>query len=62
VFPMTPGTLMIFQGRHSLHRVSPVRGSRPRHVALLAYDPRPGTNSSDLLKLVRYGRTTSAST
>jgi len=62
VFPMTPGTLMIFQGRHSLHRVSPVRGSRPRHVALLAYDTRPGTNSSDLLKLVRYGRTTSAST
>jgi hypothetical protein len=56
VFPLTPGTLMIFQGRHSLHRVSPVRGARPRYVALLAYDTRPGTNSSDLLKLVRYGR------
>lgn len=59
VFPMTPGTLMIFQGRHSLHRVSPVRGSRPRYVALLAYDTRPGTDSSDLLKMVRYGRTAS---
>jgi hypothetical protein len=57
VFPMTPGTLMIFQGRRSLHRVSPVRGSRPRYVALLAYDTKPGTDSSDLLKLVRYGRT-----
>lgn len=57
VFPMTPGTLMIFQGRHSLHRVSPVRGARPRYVALLAYDSRPDANSSDLLKTIRYGRT-----
>jgi len=57
VFPMVPGTLMIFQGRHSLHRVSPVEGDVPRYVALLAYDTKPGTNSSPLLKLVRYGRT-----
>jgi hypothetical protein len=28
----------------------------PRYVALLAYDTEPGTDSSDLLKLVRYGR------
>jgi hypothetical protein len=58
VFPMTPGTLMIFQGRRSLHRVSPVRGARPRYVALLAYDTKPGTDSSPLLKMVRYGRVT----
>jgi hypothetical protein len=57
VFPMVPGTLMIFQGRHSLHRVSPVEGDVPRYVALLAYDTKPGTVSSDLLKMVRYGRT-----
>ena len=54
--PMTPGTLMVFEGRHSLHRVSPIRGSRPRYVALLAYDTKPGTDSSPLLKRVRYGR------
>ena len=54
--PMTPGTLMVFEGRHSLHRVSPIRGPRPRYVALLAYDTRPGTDSSPLLKRVRYGR------
>jgi hypothetical protein len=53
---MTPGTLMLFEGRRSIHRVSPVRGARPRHVALLAYDTRPGTDSSPLLKRVRYGR------
>jgi hypothetical protein len=56
VLPMTPGTLMIFQGRHSLHRVSPVRGRRPRYVALFAYDTQPGTDSSELLKMIRYGR------
>jgi hypothetical protein len=54
--PMTPGTLLLFQGRHSIHRVSPVRGARPRYVALLAYDTKPGTDSSPLLKAVRYGR------
>ncbi|MGH7288851.1 MAG: HalD/BesD family halogenase [Myxococcota bacterium] len=54
--PMTPGTLMLFEGRRSIHRVSPIRGERPRHVALLAYDTKPGTDSSELLKRVRYGR------
>jgi hypothetical protein len=62
VFPMTPGTLMIFQGRRSLHRVSPVHGGCPRTVALFAYDSRPGTDSSDLLKMVRYGRTAPVTT
>ena len=28
----------------------------PRHVALFGYDTKPGTMSSELLKLVRYGR------
>ncbi len=55
--PMTPGTLLIFEGRNSLHRVSPVSGSRWRHVGLLAYDTKPGTVGSDLLRADRYGRT-----
>jgi hypothetical protein len=54
---MTPGTLLIFEGRHSIHRVSPVVGPTLRHVGLLAYDTRPGTTGSDLLRLDRYGRT-----
>ena len=41
--PMTPGTLLVFEGRHSLHRVSPIGGSRRRHVGLLAYDTVAGT-------------------
>ncbi len=54
--PMTPGTLLVFEGRNSLHRVSPIAGDRRRHVGLLAYDTKPGTTSSDLLREVRYGR------
>lgn len=53
---MRPGTLMLFEGRHSLHRVTSISGDRRRYVALLAYDTRPDTDSTDLLKLVRYGR------
>jgi hypothetical protein len=55
--PMTPGTLLVFAGRYSIHRVSPIVGNTPRLVALLGYDTKPGTMSSDLLKEVRYGRT-----
>jgi hypothetical protein len=54
---LTPGTLLVFEGRHSLHRVSPIHGSRLRHVGLLAYDTTPGTMGSDLLRMDRYGRT-----
>ena len=55
--PMRPGTLLVFEGRYSLHRVSPVGGRRWRHVGLLAYDTKPGTMGSDLLRADRYGRT-----
>jgi hypothetical protein len=55
--PMTAGTLMVFEGRWSLHRVTPVEGPTARHVALFGYDTKPGTMSSDLLKAIRYGRT-----
>jgi hypothetical protein len=57
IFPMTPGTLMLFAGRRSIHRVTPVGGDVPRYVALMGFDTKPGTDGSDLLKLVRYGRT-----
>jgi hypothetical protein len=54
--PMTPGTLMLFNGRWSMHRVTMIEGDVPRYVALLAYDTKPGTDSTDTLKMSRYGR------
>ncbi len=56
VEPMQPGALMLFNGRTSLHKVSRIEGDVPRYVALLAYDTKQGTDSTELLKLVRYGR------
>ncbi len=56
VEPMEPGTLMLFEGRYSLHRVTPISGARPRYIGLFGYDTKPDTMSSELLKLVRYGR------
>jgi len=54
--PMRPGTLLVFEGRHSIHRVTPIAGDVTRLVGLFGYDTKPGTTSSELLKLVRYGR------
>ncbi len=39
---LRPGDLQLFQGRFSLHRVSPVAGDRQRHTAIFAYNERPG--------------------
>ena len=55
--PMHPGTLLLFEGRNSIHRVTPIAGATTRLVALLAYDTKPGTRSSKGLQMARYGRT-----
>jgi hypothetical protein len=52
-----PGTLLLFKGRYSIHRVSEIKGPKPRLMALLAYDEKPGINSTDHLRMMRYGRT-----
>jgi hypothetical protein len=54
---MAPGTLALFMGRHSIHRVTPIAGDTLRLIALLGYDTKPGTISSERLKNNRYGRT-----
>ena len=54
--PMHPGTLLLFEGRNSIHRVTPISGNTTRLVALLAYDTKPGTRSSKGLQMARYGR------
>jgi len=55
---LEPGTLALFEGRHSIHRVSPIEGPTTRLIGLLGYDTKPGTMSSERLKMRRYGRVT----
>jgi hypothetical protein len=38
------GDLNVFQGDHTLHRVTSVKGERKRVVGLFCYDRAPGTN------------------
>lgn len=40
--PLTAGTLMIFRGKYSIHRATPVRGPRQRIQSVLCFDVEPG--------------------
>ena len=41
--PLTPGTFVLFKGRRSMHRVSPVgKTTKPRMIVLYSYDEKPG--------------------
>ena len=55
--PFNPGDLFIFAGRHTLHRLSPVGGSRPRLVPVLCYAERPDIVNSDRVRELFWGRT-----
>ncbi len=53
---LQPGDLQLFKGRYSLHRVAPLRGARPRHVAILSYVEEPGMVGSPERVRQLYGR------
>ncbi|GAA2432151.1 hypothetical protein GCM10010191_52640 [Actinomadura vinacea] len=53
---LRPGDLQLFKGRYSLHRVSPVRGTTPRHTAIFAYSERPGVIGSVARTRQLFGR------
>ncbi len=53
---LLPGTLNVFAGLNTLHRVSKVRGSRSRLVAVYSYYDRPGVMFSEEERLGFYGR------
>ncbi|HVI88473.1 MAG TPA: 2OG-Fe(II) oxygenase family protein [Dongiaceae bacterium] len=58
VLPQVPGTLTMFRGRYSLHRVAPVIGDRLRINAVLAYVNEPGVVFNDYARRLFYGRAT----
>jgi hypothetical protein len=51
-----PGSLILFEGMYTLHRVATIQGTRPRLGALLAYVSQPGMTSTPYLRRIRYGR------
>ena len=57
ILPLQPGTLNVFKGKNTAHRVTPVEGDRPRLVAVFSYYETPGFAFSDAERLGFYGRT-----
>jgi hypothetical protein len=51
-----PGTLVLFRGRESIHRVTPVKGERTRMLAVLAYNSQPGIELSESARTTFFGR------
>lgn len=51
-----PGTLTIFRGKNTAHRVSPVEGDRMRIVAVLSYFDSAGVCFTEAERLGFYGR------
>jgi hypothetical protein len=56
VNPLAAGTLNVFAGKNTLHRVSPVRGQRDRLVAVYSYYERPNVVFDDEERIAFYGR------
>jgi len=55
--PFGAGSLSIFAGRNTLHRVTEVAGTRPRLVPVLTYATTPGSANSDAVRELFWGRT-----
>jgi len=53
---LTAGTLVLFRGRNSIHRVSPNEGDITRILAVLAYNSEPGIELSQSARMTFYGR------
>lgn len=53
---MEPGTLVLFRGRNSVHRVSPNESDTTRMLAVLAYNAEAGVELSESARMTFYGR------
>ena len=56
ILNMKPGTLVLFRGRNSIHRVTPTIGNLKRILVVLAYNSEPGIALSESARQTFYGR------
>lgn len=56
VLPLEAGTLNVFQGVNTAHRVTPVSGETDRIIAVFSYFDRPGVEFSAAERMGFYGR------
>lgn len=53
---LEPGTLFLFKGKYTMHRVTRVAAQTDRIIAILSYHPKPGHTISNSSKRAMYGR------
>ncbi len=53
---LEPGTLNVFRGKNTAHRVTAVKGERDRIIAVFSYFERPGVTFSEEERVGFYGR------
>ncbi|OED35223.1 2OG-Fe(II) oxygenase [Chromatiales bacterium (ex Bugula neritina AB1)] len=53
---LNPGTLNVFRGRNTAHRVTPVEGHKQRIIAVFSYYEQPGVCFSKEERIGFYGR------
>ena len=53
---MDAGSLVLFRGRNSLHRVTPTEGKVTRMLVVLAYNAEPDISLSESARMTFYGR------
>ena len=53
---LTPGTLNVFRGKNTAHRVTPVQGDMDRIIAVFSFFDRPGVRFTAEEQKGFYGR------
>lgn len=53
---LTPGTLNVFKGKNTIHRVTPVQGAKERLISVYSFYERPGVTFSKEEQMGFYGR------
>ncbi|MGX5846357.1 HalD/BesD family halogenase [Mesorhizobium sp. PL10] len=56
ILRLKPGTLNVFRGKNTAHRVTTVQGERERMIAVFSYYEKPGVVFSDEERVGFYGR------
>jgi hypothetical protein len=54
--PLTAGTLNVFRGKNTAHRVTAIEGGIERIIAVFSYYEQPGVNFSEVDRIKFYGR------
>ena len=56
ILDLDPGTLVLFKGKDSMHRVTPTVGEVTRYLVVFAYNSKPGVSLSKSAQKTFYGR------